>query len=401
MNAFKALLNLPESEKVAHGVVFTVPEIAQQPDVWGETAELLITRREAIQKFMQESGMCGDERAVIVLTGAGTSEFVGNATCFAMRRLLQREVISVPTTHLVTHASGTFVKGSKYVLVSFARSGNSPESLAVFNAARRQVPGIRQLVITCNREGALAKAAHADPLAFCIDLPPQTNDKSLVMTSSFTSMAFTACMLPLLDTPDTVRAIAAQLAVGGRRVIDAYGDLLASWGERPFTRACFLGSNTLYGTMQECHLKMQEMTEGKVACRFDSFLGLRHGPQVFVNAECVVVASLSSAAGSRRYELDMLRELKAKKQGCGTLVICSKASDDVRAVADGVIELYPAGNPVEDDFRVMTDVVVGQILGTFKSMAVGLKPDAPSASGTINRVVQGVTIYNDEGGANV
>lgn len=395
MNAFRALLDLSAGEKQKQGVEFTPPEIAQQPDLWQETADLLVRQRDQLLAFLTEAGVVGDREATVLLTGAGTSEFVGNAASLAMRRTLKRDVISVPTTHLVTHARQFLLEGRPSCLISFARSGNSPESVATFNAARR-VAGIRQLVVTCNPDGALAAAARADGTALCLVLPEKTNDRSLAMTSSFSCMALTACALPLLATPDHVVELAATLALGGRRVLEHYGDALKAFAERPFTRACFLGANTLYGTMQECHLKLQEMTEGRVACRFDSFLGLRHGPQVFVNDACVVVASLSSAPYPRRYEMDMLRELRTKQQGCGVLVTCDRANDDTRSLADVVVELYPDGNAVDDDYRIMTDVVVGQVLATFKSMAVGLKPDAPSENGTINRVVQGVTIYDED-----
>ena len=82
-----------------------------------------------------------------------------------------------------------------------------------------------------------------------------------------------------------------------------------------------------------------------------------------------------------------------KDLGMGLLVICDRATEKIRALSPRCIELYPDGDGVEDEYRIMTDVVVGQILGTFKSIAVGLKPDNPSTSGTISRVVQGVKIY--------
>ena len=147
------------------------------------------------------------------------------------------------------------------------------------------------------------------------------------------------------------------------------------------------------GAMQECHLKLQEMTEGRGVSMFNSFVGLRHGPQVFVNKDCVVVAALSSDAYVRKYEIDMLKELVAKKQGCGTLLICDRATAELRGLSTAIVELFPDGGGVEDDFRIMTDVMVGQILGTFACLRCGLKPDNPSVSGTISRVVQGVTIY--------
>jgi len=38
---------------------------------------------------------------------------------------------------------------------------------------------------------------------------------------------------------------------------------------------------------------------------------------------------------------------------------------------------------------------VGQMLGMFKSVNIGLCPDSPSISGNISRVVEGVTLYID------
>jgi len=394
MNAFERLLALPDEEKKARGVEFTPAEIAQQPSTWAKTADLLRERRDAIVRFMTDAGLRGpEEESILLLTGAGTSEFIGNAVVNALRVGLRREVLSIPTTHFVTHAADTLVPGHRYVLLSFARSGNSPESVATYELVRQICPEIRQLVITCNRDGALARVARDDERAFCLELPPETNDKSLVMTSSFSTMAFAAVGLCFMERLDELARLAARLGDGANRIIRDCGDTLHDFAQLPFTRACFLGSNTLFGTMQECHLKMQEMTEGRVASRFDSFLGLRHGPQVFVNHECVVIAALSSEPFVRRYEMDLLRELKAKEQGRGVLVLCDKATPEVREITDCVVELYPDGDPVADQYRVMTDVTAGQILGAFASMRVGLKPDNPSTSGTINRVVQGVVIY--------
>jgi len=237
-------------------------------------------------------------------------------------------------------------------------------------------------------------AARKDPNAFCIELPEIANDQSLAMTGSFSSLALAGIGLGYVDAPDALAALAARAGAAARRVIAEYGDTLQRAAALPFQRACFLGSGALFGTMQECHLKMQELTAGRVACRFDTYLGLRHGPQVFVNAECLVVASLASDPKVRRYEMDLLQELSRKQQGCGILAVCDRATDDLRRISSAVIELFPDGGPIADDHRVLTDVVAGQILATFKSLHLGLKPDSPSPDGTIHRVVQGVTIYD-------
>lgn len=393
MNAFTQLLNLPDEEKKARGAEHTPREIAQQPDTWRKAVEILRAQQQPVSEFMQRAGLRGEHRSTLILSGAGTSEFIGNAVCNTLRRGLQREVLSIPTTHLVTHAPHALLDAQSYTLLSFARSGNSPESLATYQMFKTVAPQAKHIFITCNKDGALAKAAQTDDDALCILLPEETNDRSLAMTSSFSTMAFAAVGLCFIDALDELAALAERLGAGAHRVMREYGDTLHEFAALPFTRASFLGADVLYGTMQECHLKMQEMTEGQVACRFDSFLGLRHGPQVFVNRDCVVVGALCSEPYARRYELDMLRELKAKGQGAGTLLICDRAFDELRRITNYIVELYPDSEPVADAYRIMTDVVAGQILATFKSLDIGLKPDNPSTSGTINRVVQGVRIY--------
>jgi tagatose-6-phosphate ketose/aldose isomerase len=396
MSAFRELLDLDADAKSARGLEFTPGEIAQQPSVWAKTAALLTTRRKEVLAFLRSAGLAGDgPESVLVTTGAGSSEFVGNAIENPLRRRLGREVVSVPTTHLVTHAARTLVPAHAYTLLSFARSGNSPESLAACDRARRAAPSLREIVVTCSAEGALGRAASQHDDTLCLVLPAETNDRGLAMTSSYSSMALAGLGLGLADEPEALTDLAERAGAAARRVLDDYGDLLHDFAALAFDRACFLGSNALYGTMQECHLKMQEMTEGRVACRFDSFLGLRHGPQVFVHDRCAVVAGLASDPSVRRYEMDMLRQLREREQGCGTLVVCDRADDAIRAVASHVVELFPEGDPIDDDYRVLTDVVVGQMLALFKSLDVGLKPDSPSATGTINRVVKGVVIYED------
>ncbi len=153
-------------------------------------------------------------------------------------------------------------------------------------------------------------------------------------------------------------------------------------------RVQYLGTSDAVGLLTEGHLKMLEMTDGTLATRVDSFLGLRHGPQVFVNKNSVVVAVLSKDPYVRQYEIDMLNELKTKNQGYGYVVI-GQNPDEVK-----LSKLITCSTGDMDRFAtLLPSIVMVQLLGFFKSIALGLSPDAPSASGTINRVVQGVNIY--------
>jgi D-galactosamine 6-phosphate deaminase/isomerase len=394
MSAFLKLLELSDEEKSKLGVVDTPREIKQQPDTWMKAVKLILEQKGELQTFLAAAGLTGEQKSTLLLCGAGSSEYIGSSVCNILRKGFGREVMSIPTAHMVTHGREFLVEENDYTILSFARSGNSPESVGTYEAVKKYHPKAKQLVITCNKDGALAKKSQADSSSYCILLPEETNDSSLVMTSSFSTMAMVAASLPWLDDEKYLLDTCRKLGEGTTRVFSEYGDMLADFGSKPFERACYLGSNTLFGTMEECQLKMQEMTDGQVTAKFESFLGLRHGPQVFVDDKCMVVASLSSNPSVRRYEMDMLKELKEKDQGMATLIVCDRADENIRSITENIVELFPEGTAVEDQFRIMTDVTVGQILGTFKSMDLGLKPDCPSVSGVINRVVQGVTIYD-------
>jgi len=170
-------------------------------------------------------------------------------------------------------------------------------------------------------------------------------------------------------------------------------------------RVQYLGAGVNYGMARETRLKMQEMTEGRIVTQYESYLGLRHGPQVFVNAECLVIAYVSSDPRARVYELELLRELRAKKQGLYVLAVCDRDDGGLAATVDEVFEVDPEGTlasaaaacgarPEElDSFLAPSHLAVGQMLATAASLDHGLKPDSPSESGIIHRVVQGVTIF--------
>ncbi len=389
MNAFQRLLELPDDRKRDLGVVHTPREINQQPQVWREAVAGLRSRETEIRRFLEAAGITGRNESIVVLSGAGTSEFIGTALQPPLRRCLGREVWSIPTTDLVTHADALLVGGHRYVLISFARSGDSPESVATYDAVRRLHPGIHQIVITCNPTGALARRAADDPRALCIHLPPQTNDRSLAMTSSFSTMAVTGMALCYMDRLLELEEEVARAADGAERILGEHADVLAHHARGGFTRACYLGSGALYGTVRECRLKMQEMTEGRVASQYDSFLGVRHGPQVFIDDQCLVFAAVSSSPRVRRYEVDLLRELADNGQGLATLVVCGEAPAELHPLVTDVLDVGPVGH----EFRILTDVVAGQVLATFTSLHLGHRPDNPGPKGTISRVVRSFTIH--------
>lgn len=392
MKQLLELSKLSSSLKKERGIEHIIPEILQQPQVWKETVAVVRKYSKLIRDIIS-SWESPDGELSIVMTGAGSSEFIGTAISSIVRKGFHIDVHSYPTTHFVTHPDVLLLPDKKYLVISFARSGNSPESLFTYNYLSHCSVPVKQIIITCNKDGELAKLAAGDPNSLCIVLPEATNDTALAMTSSFSSMALMGIGLSFPPENSEFEELIGKVRSCAQRILSAESGKILHLAELHFQRACYLGSNTLYGTMQECSLKMQEMTAGNVVSLFNSFLGIRHGPMVFIDGECLVVAALSSQPRIRTYELDLLRQLKSNKQGCAVLSICDRVNDEISDLSTHVVELMPNGSGLDDEFRVLTDVVVGQILAVGKSMALGLKPDDPSPEGIISRVVQGVKIY--------
>lgn len=393
MNRFLSLLHLPPEEKEKRGIVHTPAEIAQQPDIWPVWSSLLAGYNPRWREFLAPEGERRDGPD-IVLTGAGTSEHIGNAIAVGIAAQLARNTLSISSPNLLTHFDFLLLPTRTCVLVSFSRSGRSPETVEVARRARHLAHVVRQVIFTCDETGSLAREARSDPESLIVIPPREANDESLAMTSSFSCMTLGALAMAYHGEYDHFDRHLKKATEGARRVIQEFGDLLYEFVGKPPRRICFLGSGPLQGAMQECALKILELTDGAVASAYNSYLGLRHGPKVFLRGDCRVVGALSGEACVRRYEMDLLREIKAQVGASNILLICNQRDAEVNELACDIVELFPDGGELPDLFRVVTDVLVGQVIGLFSSLKLGLQPDQPNQAGSINRVVKGVSIYN-------
>lgn len=383
-NALERILAQTDEDAQRLGTEYMPREVNQQPGAWLSAADFIISKKNEIAEILAQ----GEQ---IILSGAGTSDYVGRSVETLLRHRLGKDVKSRPSTDLVTDPEGLFPQ-KPFVLVSFARSGNSPEGNAAFNLANQLRPEYaHHIVVTCNPEGELARLAKESKTpALLLLMPPETNDKALAMTSSYSSMVVAAQGFAYLDEPETYKSFVEKLADGAKNLLSTAPDALNELAGEAFTRAVFLGSNSLFGAAWEGHLKVQEMTAGKVICKAESMLGLRHGPMAVVHDDTIVVYFLSSDPYVAKYDLDLMREVKAKGIGYKTVAICQKATPQIKEFADLVLE---SNTQLPDDLLAPLFVLPAQLLALFKSLSFGLKPDTPSAGGVINRVVQGVQIY--------
>ena len=368
---------------------FTFNEIHQQPAMWRKELKALLEKQEEVSAFMHKYLTPDTD---IVLTGAGTSAFIGDALQPVMRGMWNN-VRSVATTDIITHANYLLNPEKPLLLISFARSGNSPESVGAVNLANKLCKNVAHVYITCNKNGKLALQAEGKDNILLLLLPEETDDKSLAMTSSFSTMLLTCLMLGHIDTLTDDIEMIEKTAKNAEAVIAEYEDKLKEIASRPFERGVFLGSGALKGIAEECHLKLQELTDGAVVCKFDSFLGFRHGPKAVVNSKSIVVYLMTDQESVQRYERDLVKQVDANNTPVAQIIVIAGKAPELPGVKADLVVRMPYGPKENDFYGIVAYVLVGQLLGYYASLAHGLNPDAPSVSGNIHRVVEGVTIY--------
>mgnify|MGYP003583409918 CR=1 FL=1 len=383
-----SLLHFAPADLDRRGAAHTAREIAQQPEMWRAVHALVASRREALDAFLQPLLARPDLR--IVLTGAGSSAFIGQCLAPALLQQLGARpgirVEAIATTDIVSSPAQCLQPGVPTLLVSFARSGNSPESLAAVDLADATVDECHHLAVTCAAEGTLARRLRAHARAQVLLLPDETHDRAFAMTSSFTGMLLAAAWafgLPL-PTPQA-------LGDAATRLLASEADRLVALSEQPFERVVVLGSNGLKGLAHEAALKILELTDGRLVALADSPLGFRHGPKTVLNERTLVLILMSNDSYTCRYDQDLLRELR--RQGRGRVVALSTAAlngTDALSEDDVLLDL-PTNVP--DLALAPVALVFGQCLALLASLRLGITPDNPSASGTVTRVVSGVTIH--------
>jgi D-galactosamine 6-phosphate deaminase/isomerase len=379
------LLGLTAGEIEAGGAYWTAREIAQQPQLWPQIARL-IAADSTLAGFLAQWGVAARPR--VVLTGAGTSSFIGECLAPSLARGGWPRAEAIATTDIVASPATFLVRDIPTLMVHFARSGNSPESVAAMELAEQRIGRCGHLILTCNGQGELYRRAGAMRHACAVLLPEASNDQSFAMTSSFTGMLLAAATALQVQPADAARV--ARLAAIGTHVMGSCVPLLRSLVQAGFERVVYLGNNELKGLAREAALKMLELTDGRVIALADTPLGFRHGPKTILNGSTLVVVLLSNDAHARRYELDLLAELRRDAVAGRVIALAGRAPGTPHP--DNVLMAGDAAS-LSDLELCLPYAVFAQALAMLRALSLGVSPDSPNAAGTVNRVVQGVSIY--------
>ena len=350
-------------------------EIAQQPHVWPTTLE----------RVARSSAPSVATGWPLVLCGAGTSAYAASAIAESWPG-----ANAIPTTDLLLQSPSEIdaaVPGLRQggLVISLARSGDSPESAGVVEKMQRHFPHVRHLAIVCNPDGRLARMDGVD----IVLLDPRTNDRSLAMTGSFSNLTLAGLVLKHYEE------VLSHLAPICRRVEQALGEnneVLADVALNCRDRVVIL-SSSMQALGREAALKIIELTDGRIMAMPETFLGFRHGALGFLREDTPIVCFLSSDLRKRVYEEDLIEDLRGK--GLGRLLLVGGST----ALASRNDWQVPALAPeLPDSLRTPFEIPLAQLLAYHLAVNVGVNPDNPSPKGTITRVVRPFRIHPEADG---
>ena len=384
------MLDYTKEDLIELGAEITTREIYQQPQVWQTAFENYKAQADEIAAFLNNIDEKYDYIKVI-LTGAGTSAYVGETLLPYFRKIYDERkwnFNAIATTDIVANPLAYLHKEVTTILVSFARSGNSPESVAAVDLAKDIVEELYQITITCAEEGKLAQQAHGDERNLLLLQPAPSNDAGFAMTSSFTSMMLTALLVfDKADLAAKAEKVSALIALS-QEMLDS-AEAIQKMVSLDYNRVIYLGAGPFFGLAHEAQLKILELTAGQVATMYESPVGFRHGPKSLVNEKTVVVVFGSTDPYTKLYNLDLVREV-AGDEIARKVILLTEQKEDLENIEQVILSSQQLA---DDVYRVFPYIVYGQLFALLTALKVKNRPDTPSPTGTVNRVVQGVIIH--------
>ncbi|QLB13017.1 galactosamine 6-phosphate isomerase AgaS [Bisgaardia hudsonensis] len=374
------ILNISNQALEDQKAFWTAKEISQQPATWRETLDIVLnTGVRAFVEPLVKRAKRGELR--IIFTGAGTSAFIGNVVSPILSEKLGCVVEAIASTDLVSSPYQYLFEDKPTLLVSFARSGNSPESIGAVDRVNDIVKEVYHLAITNNINGSLFIKCSGNSNAYSLALPDSTHDQGFAMTSSASNMILAALLTfaPNCFDHHWVDSFVTVTECLLKQDITKIQEL----AHLPLKRIVYLGSGHFQGLARETALKLLELTAGERLGFFESTMGFRHGPKSLVQGDTLIFIFLSQNSYTQKYDKDLYNEL-----------LKDKKAHEVVLLGDENGLFKTDISTLDDAARIFPYLVIGQLYSFYSSLHLGYTTDNPCPTGEVNRVVQGVTLYS-------
>ncbi len=355
---------MPASSSPVRGS-HTLTEILSQPEVWRSCLRGLADN--AAFQAMRDKAR---SRRPWLFIGCGSSYYLAEAAAGSWSQLTGYPARALPASEVLLFPQSAQLAQHDLQAVIISRSGRTSEALRAAELLCEKYK-VATLGITCALQSELAKTCE-----FTITLPA-ADEKSVVMTRSFSSMLFALVKLAaetagVPDLSSSLETVETALASTIEEWNDRVGTFVAN---HTFADYIYLGQGPLFSIAREAALKVTEMSHSYAQAYHT--LEFRHGPKSIVAPHTCIMFFLSESG--MQAETEVLLEMKDLR---GTIVAVSdRASDGVRQASDLLFELRTG---LSEPFLLAPFIVPGQLLGYHTGVKKALNPDEPK---NLSRVV--------------
>ena len=331
--------------------VTTIDEIKEQPLKHSLVAENYYSLAAGLSAFIKAKGI--DE---IDFVGCGTSYYLAMGLSKQLNRLSEGKA------HSSYYSGSEIMFGlvrlpKKSLLIGLSRSGESSETVGALETARKA--GVYTVAVTCEPGSTMTKVADISVEMDFID------EKSIVMTKSFTSMAFMVSTIAReLYRPEAVPEYLATIPELSEKTLKNAEALLSEIDPGRYNHFVFLGYEEYFAAGMEGVIKATETSLSDVDCY--QTLEYRHGPKSKITGTSLVAILTNDALISE--EAKMGAEIEAL--GGRVMAISSEILKGFETVETGY---------GKDDFGDwFLRVMPLQLIGVRRAIGKGLDPDRPT-----------------------
>lgn len=388
------LLGIEAQELKKIGGYNTCFEMVNQLNLWSQGVNIIKENQHRIKVFL--NNVLAVENLKIYLVGAGSSAKAASVVESYIRKITGKEVKAIPSTALLTHED-YFVDESPALLVSLGSSGNTTEGLETVEIFKKKSVKLYQMLIICSSKGSIVKENADKEDVLYIPIPEGTKGKSFAATGEFTLLVQYALMLFDIERINYYEEMFKNIIVHGKEFLDNEISKLQEISKKQYDTMVALGSNSLTYLSSEMGLKVNELSAGIQNSQFNSILEFRHGPKLVLNSNALITFFFSNDVHALKYELDMLEECYSDKRHSAIVAVSMNFNEEIADNCDYYFCFNKSDvnifNYLDDSHIIFLYSLYLQSIAILKSIYMGLSPDMPDSSGTVNKVAQGVKVY--------
>jgi len=290
----------------------------------------------------------------VIFTGCGSSYYVAAAVYSHFIQQLDIYACFLPCFELELNRSA-YIGKKKTLIIPFSRSSKTTEVVSAITKCR-EYTNVTTLAITCDENSS----KYNDEIIFC----PETEEQSVVMTKSVTSMIYAGLLvidalskmnsIKITESINTISDFTLQTEIRIRMLAKSLVDYKLMVG---------LGQGRYFSMAGESGIKIKEMCLIPTETYYT--LEYRHGPISIADEKTLCMLYTSNETSKE--DLNILKELKK----LNSFLVCVGESvlDAIKDISDAYFEIPSGCFPAT--------IIPAQFLGAYWALEKGLNPDTP------------------------